>query len=306
MTAIATAEGTVGLFGRPAAGILEDSPEVVLVERGKGYPFPPFAEVPDDHFDGASSVGKCVGMDWSNIAKYRALKFAANKRRELAEFTRQEDAYAAIKEWFRPEDTAAMDFGSAVHLHTARRDAGRDTDGIPCDDAKRLDGCVAAWERFKTDYAIRFGAIERTLYAEGLKVAGTADRIALAGNPPPGWTSDRMFVIDIKTTGQSLSRVAPSIEYLIQLTALAAATHIVYEEARDFIELPVPITGGALVYLTPEGYRAHFIDTDQPAVLDLVHHCVSALRAKRQLGRGAYGLGAVQRLADTGPFATVK
>lgn len=293
---------TIGLFGRPAAGILEDAPDVVLVKRGKGYPYPPWAEVPEDFFHGASGVGKPVGTDWSNIAKYGALKFAASQRKELAEISRADAAYAALKEWYKPVDFAAMNFGSAVHLVTARLDAGRHVEDVECDDEKRLVGCCAAWEQWKADHAVRFGAIERTLYAAELKVAGTADRIAVCGNPPDGPGGQPLFgpkdmvVIDLKTTGQQLGKVEPSIEYVAQLTALAQATHIVHEETKDFTELPAPIRYGALVYLTPEGYRTQWIDVHQPTVIGMVRDIVGVLRANRSLGRGAFGLSTVKRI----------
>ena len=292
---------TIGLFGRPAAGILEDAPEVVIVQRGKGYPWPPFQAKPDDYFDGASSVGKPVGMDWSNIKKYGALKFAATKRRELAEIGDQEAAYGALKQWYDPVDKALMEFGSAVHLHTARLDAGRSADDVACDDPDRLAACLPAWDAWKNDYGIRFGAIERTLYAAELKIAGTADRIALAAQPPDGLFGPRdMVVVDLKTTSQPLAKVTPSIEYVAQLTALAQATHIVYEETNELLELPAPIRYGALVFVTPEGYRCQWVDTHQPDVVAMVRDIVTVLRAKRALGRGAYGQSAVKRLPKEG------
>ena len=301
-----TTTPTPGLFGHLAAGVLGgEAPDTVRFQRGKGYAYPPFQHRAQRYLTGASSLGKPVAKDWAFLERKRAADFAARHREELAAIPSIEAAKKFIEQGAAEMGKQAILTGRAVHEHTAWLDAGYDS---PIDLAVRdgAEGMAAAWEAWKTKHQVRFGAIERTLFAPALGAAGTADRIAIAEAGPASWPTDRPFVVDIKTTSMPVGMIDLAIEYLVQGAVLASASEIAFEEGGGgpdcprgplskphTHELPAGVFHGfALVWVNPQGeHRTQWVASDEiPIILTLAGLLNEVKVTAKEVSAGAFGI----------------
>lgn len=290
-----TTTQTIGINGHPAAGHLTDTPELVNYDRTRGYPWQPWDAMPQRFIPGASSIGTAIGEDWTRYTRRTACRVAARMRAELADYTRADDAERALYAAAEHEQRQPMRDGCTVHMYTAIEDAAR-PQTLELTDHQNAQ--VDAWRAFKHRNNIRIGWIERTGYAPnlGAGAAGTIDRGIAYTDPDDG--VERLAVVDLKTKTQPLSRVQPRLKDLVQIVALAHSTHLAIEESHQIVELP-PIHRGVIVYLSRDGYRAHWIDPRTPDTVQLVIACINAAALKQRVAIGAFGRSEVHR--TTGP-----
>ncbi len=284
-----------GLHGRPVTGVLGDAPHAVTIKRGRGYPWPPSAPTPSDYFIGASSLGSLVDpFNGTNWGINEAAKAAGSRRREMADYKNAADVAAAIKAAGQEATTRSRDVGSLIHNVTAHTDAGLPAPDVS-DDLERdghtvdLGPYLDSYAAFLSDCEVRIGSVERTLYSERLRTAGTADRLLIMGNPPEslGIGPTDLVVADLKTKyGKTLDRVKPSASWAIQLAALATSSHIYYEEYGDVLELP-PIGAAVIVLLACDGYRLYRAPVEELSAE--MASLAAAAHVAKALGSGVMG-----------------
>lgn len=95
---------------------------------------------------------------------------------------------------------AASEFGKAVHLACELDDLG-ELDVYALDDA--LAPYLSGWRKFCADTSAEWQLIEKPLYNEAMRYAGTADRI--------GMVNGKLAVVDIKTTAALYPSVGPQL-----------------------------------------------------------------------------------------------
>jgi len=108
---------------------------------------------------------------------------------------------------------AASKFGTAVHKACELDDLGQ-LDEAELDD--NLRPYLAAWRQFSADFQVQWTLIEKKVFHQTLRYAGTLDRFGMI--KAPRWARHEEAVVDIKSSTSLYPAVGP------QLAAYARAT----------------------------------------------------------------------------------
>lgn len=266
------------------AGVITEHPELAMRStRGRGYPWRPFDDKPEDFFRGASSIAKVVDKPWLGPWRAKlAAEVAGDMRTELAAVTKA-NAVKLVKAAAREAADLAPARGSTIHDYAANQlAAAAGLQFRPVDVGPELDAGAANVTDWIDRHVETVHAIERTLYLPDLRVAGTVDAIVTT-------KSGGSYAVDWKYKhGKGTHQVSPDIAHAMQGWALGQSRFIAIPEQQQLHPLP-KLDGFLVVYVAEDGHVTHPVDLTSRTLADLVVAACQTLDLLDAVGTSVFG-----------------